>query len=171
MADENKTTPAQDNNEKHNNMNIDVQHLSAGGNVVFSGRDSFISANAGGDFDSQNSTRILVGGVNASQQEYEQLMTALQNVASAIEASKLDDETREEAQFHRATIQQQLTSKRPPNGKILVRAAKRLFKLSPLIAGALMSVFSESVVGQMLISVGGTAQQFYERLKTRMEDG
>lgn len=145
-------------------MQIDVKHISAGGNVVFAGRDAHLSVNTGGDVDHNNTMTITVGGVETSQEMYDQLVLSLQQLEDAITNTSLDTETQEEAEFHREAVEKQLTSEKAPNGKILTHAARRLYKMSPAIAGAIVTVFSEPLVGQIVMAAGGLAQRFYEAL-------
>lgn len=167
MSDSRKT-PKNEEQDK-SSMHVDVRHISAGGNVVFAGRDANIKVNTGGDVDHQTTTTITVGGVSTSQQEFDQLVLALQQLEDSITSTNLDAETLEEAAFHREAVETQLTSEKAPNGKILVHAARRLYKMSPAIAGAIISVFSEPLVGQIVMTAGGIAQRFYEALLSQQQ--
>src|SRR5687768_847872 len=121
-------------------MNIDVGHLSVTGHVVFAGRDGQVNVNTGGDVEQTSTTSLTIGGVETDRQTYDSLITAIRSAHQIVDAAPVDTEAREAAQQDMNNIEEQLTSTKKPNPYILVRAAKALYKLSPAIAGAIVSI-------------------------------
>jgi hypothetical protein len=145
-------------------MNIDVGHLSVTGHVVFAGRDGRVHVNTGGDVEQTTSTSLTVGGVETDRQSYDSLITAIRSAHQIVDNAVTDPNEKEAAQQDLSSVEEQLTSTKQPNPYILVRAAKALYQISPAIAGAIVSIFSEPLAGQIVTGIGGIAIQFYEAL-------
>jgi hypothetical protein len=145
-------------------MNIDVGHLSVTGHVVFAGRDGHVNVNTGGDVAQSNSTTMTIGGVETNREAYDSLISSIRNASQVLDVAAVDGDEKEAAQQDMKSVEEQLTSTQKPNPYILVRAAKSLYKLSPAIAGAIVSIFSEPLAGQIVTGIGGIAIQFYEAL-------
>lgn len=151
----------------HGGMQIDIGHLSATGNVVISGRDGSVYVNTGGNVDQQSNQTITVGGVETTREALEQMVTKLRAVDTAITESNLDDDTTEAALHDLKTLEEQLTGEKKPNPKILVRVARALYRLSPMLASAIFALFGEPLASQIMVGVGGLALQFVETLIKR----
>ena len=145
-------------------MNIDVGHLSVTGHVVFAGRDGSVSVNTGGNVDQNATTTITVGGVETTREEYDNVVSSIREVGQLIESEPLDPNDREAAEHNLQTMEQQLTGTKRPNPKILGQAARALYRVSPVLAGAVVSVFSEPLVGQIVMAAGGTILQLYDAM-------
>lgn len=149
-----------ENNQDAAKMKVDVGHLSVTGHVIFAGRDATISVNTGGDVAQTNTTTMTVGGVETDRQSYDSMVSSLRNVSSTIEVEPLEPEVREVAEYNLNTVEQQLTAERKPNPQILLQALQILKGISPGIATALMALFTEPLVGQIVKTVGGALEGF-----------
>lgn len=152
------------NSDDQRDMQIDVGHLSVTGHVVFAGRDGSVSVNTGGNVDQNTTHSLTVGGVETTRDQYDSVVSSIRNVEQTIETQPLDPNTREAAEHNLQTMEQQLTGTKRPNPKILAQAARALYRISPVLAGAVVSVFSEPLVGQIVMATGGTALQLYDAL-------
>jgi len=148
-------------------MHVDIGHLSASGNVVISGRDGSVYVNTGGNVEHQTTQTITVGGVETTREALEQMMTKIQSVQTAIVESNIDEETQEAAEYDLKTLQEQLTNSKKPNAKILVKAARGLYRISPMLASAVFALFNEPLASQIMMAVGGVATQFVEAIMKR----
>lgn len=161
--DKNKQVPPETPSESRA-MNVDVGHLSVTGHVVFAGRDGQVNVNTGGDVEQTNTSSMVIGGVETNRQDYDSLIVTLRRTHEILDAATIDTNEKEAGQQDLKNLEEQLTSAKKPNPYILVRAAKALYKLSPAIAGAIVSVFSEPLAGQIVTGIGGIAIQFYDAL-------
>lgn len=150
-------------------MYIDIDQLSVTGHVVFAGRDGTVKVNTGGDVDQTTTHTVTIGGIQASPEAAENLITTIEQVEETIETDTVDEETKEVAQHHFATIKKLLLSKKRPNPKILIHAVKILFRISPLMASGIIAIFGEPLAAQIVGTLGGGAVQFFERLMARSE--
>lgn len=160
----------QSDNEKDSNspgMRIDIGHLSATGNVVISGRDGSVYVNTGGNVDQQSQQVITVGGIETTQQELDKLMAKIRSVDDAIVGSDLDDDSKEAAELDLKILEEQLTASKKPNAKVVVKTARALYRLSPVLASAIFALFGEPLAAQIMAGVGGLAIQFLEALMKR----
>jgi hypothetical protein len=164
MTSSHNNNPKRENSEDYRAMNIDVGHLSVTGHVVFAGRDGQVNVNTGGDVAQTNTTTMTVGGVETNRQAYDSLVASIRSCQQIVETADIEPEQKEAAQQDMKNVEEQLTSAQKPNSYILVRAAKALYKLSPAIAGAIVSIFSEPLAGQIVTGIGGIAIQFFEAL-------
>lgn len=144
-------------------MKIDIGQVSAAGHVVIAGRDAQVSGSTRGD--GQESRVVIVGGVEASPQEAQELRQSLDKIDQAIETSNLDPNAQVAAQRNAAELKQQITSKEKPNEHLLVQAAEALFNFGPDIAGAVVSAFMTPLAGKIVALAGERALQFYKNLR------
>ncbi len=156
-----------DQGTKDLGMQIDIGHMSVGGNVVISGRDGSVYVNTGGNVDHQNQQLITVGGVETTREELDKMVEKIRALDNGIAESDLDAETKEEAEFNLKTIKDQLTASKKPNAKILVKASQALYRLSPVLASGVFALFGEPLTAQIMAGVGGVALQFVESLMRR----
>ncbi|MEQ8674105.1 MAG: hypothetical protein RLP44_22340 [Aggregatilineales bacterium] len=157
------TMDNQSRNDGGREMNIDVGHLSVTGHVVFAGRDGSVSVNTGGDVAQTNNTTMTVGGVETTRADYDSMVASVRTVDQKIkEDTKLEPDEKAAAAYNLKVVEEQLTSEKPPNPHILVQAARSLYDVSPAIAGAVISLFTEPLVGQIVLTVGGIAKGFYD---------
>jgi hypothetical protein len=154
------------------NMHIEFESLSVNtGNVIFAGGDAQINTHTGGDV-AQNSTQtITVGGVETTREELDKMLEAILNFDKTIDEASLDEEATEAAVEELQRLEKQLTSSKKPNARILVSAAKSLFRLSPMLASGVIALFGEPLVAQIVAGVGGIAMQFYNTLMQRKPKG
>lgn len=145
-------------------MSINITTLTAGQNVLISQGDANLTMHTGGNLAQSNINRITVGGVETTPEARESMLKQIQAAVKVIEKAQLDPDTREEAEYNLKAIETQLTQERTPNQNILVKAAKQLYRFSPAIAGAVISIFSEPLVGQIVMAAGETAIRFYDQL-------
>jgi hypothetical protein len=152
--------PQDDDMQDSSKMKIDVGHLSVTGHVIFAGRDASIAVNTGGDVAQTNTTTMTVGGVETNREQYDSMVNSIRNVSSTIESEPLVPEIREVAEYNLTTVENQLTAERKPNPQILIQALQALRALSPRIGDALLALFTEPLVGQIVKSVGGMLETF-----------
>jgi hypothetical protein len=156
-----------ENNQNAASMKIDVGHLSVTGHVIFAGRDATIAVNTGGDVAQTNTTTMTVGGVETNREAYDSMINSIRHVSATIEAAPLEPESREAAEHSLLTVEQQLTAERKPNPQILIQALQLLKGISPTIGDALLSLFTEPLVGQIVKSLGGMLESFVSSLMTK----
>jgi len=146
-------------------MNIEFESVSVNtGHVVFSGRDTQIHVHTGGDV-AQNATQtITIGGVETTRESLDKMIAAIRNFDETIENASLDEDTTEAALDDLQRLEKQLTSSKKPNARILVNAAKSLFRISPMLASGVIALFGEPLVAQIVAGVGGIAMQFYNSI-------
>lgn len=158
-----------DNNQesKQSGMHIDVEHLSVTGHVVFAGRDGSVSVNTGGDVDQQSTQTITIGGVETTQQALESMQAKLKSLTQSIENESFDDETKDDALHDLKTVEEQLTASNKPNSRILTKAARALYRLSPVLATGVISLFGDPLVTQIVAGAGGIAVQFLDAISRR----
>lgn len=145
-------------------MKIDIGQVSAAGHVVIAGRDAHVTGSTRGD--GHESRIVVIGGVEASAEEAQELRQSLDKIDKAIETSNLDPNAQVAAQRNAAELKQQITSKNKPNEHLLVQAAEALFHFGPDIAGAVVSAFMTPLAGKIVALAGERALQFYRQLRT-----
>lgn len=145
-------------------MSINITTLTAGQNIQISQGNATLHMHTGGNLAQSNINRITVGGVETTTEARDSMLKQLSAAAKTIEQAPLDPDAREEAEYNLKAIEAQLTQERAPNQNILVKAAKQLYRFSPAIAGAVISIFSEPLVGQIVMAAGETAMRFYDEL-------
>ena len=148
-----------------NNIHIEIDHLSVTGHVVFAGRDGQVSVQTGGDVAQHTSQTITVGGIETTPQEFDMMMTCIKKVEETIKKDGLDRDTREAAMHDFKTVEQQLTTEKKPNPRLLMRAARSLLRFSPALTAAALTLFDQPLVGAILASFGEVAANFHEVIK------
>src|SRR5690606_21636476 len=155
----------QSGNDRHYGVNVQGggNFSVTGGNLVFGGRDVSVTVSTGGDVAQANSITMTVGGVETTRAEYESMVASLRTVGEKIKTDeKLDPDEKAAAAHNLKTVEEQLTAQKKPNAHLLVQAARSLYDVSPAIAGAIISLFTEPLVGQIVVTVGGIAKNFYD---------
>ena len=114
-------------------MNIEIDHLSVTGHVVFAGRDGQVKVQTGGDVAQHTTQTVTVGGVETTPQELDMMIQCIRNIEDTIKKEELPSETQEAAMHDLQTVEQQLTTSKKPNTRLLVRAAKSLLRFSPAL--------------------------------------
>jgi hypothetical protein len=152
-------------------INIEIDHLSVTGHVVFAGRDGQVKVQTGGDVAQHTNQTITVGGVETTPQELDMMLQCIRNVESTInEERQLQPESREAAIHDLQTVEAQLTTAKKPNPRLLLRAAKSLLRFSPALTAAALTLFDQPLVGAILASAGEVAINFHEAV-TRHRPG
>lgn len=148
----------QDNNQTSGQgMKIDVGHLSVTGHVVFAGRDGSVNVTTGGDVEQTANTTLTVGGVKASREDYDGMVSSIRDVQKTIKNEPLEPSVKVAAEHNMQTIETQLTAESTPNPHILTQATTSLYRSSPKIAGQVVALFSNPLVGQIVESAGEAA--------------
>ena len=146
-------------------INIDIDHLSVTGHVVFAGRDGQVKVQTGGDVAQHTNQTVTVGGVETTPQELDMMIQCIRNVEQTIQKQQqLQPESREEAMHDLQTVEAQLTTSKRPNPRILIRAAKSLLRFSPALTAAALTLFDQPLVGAILASAGEVAINFHEAI-------
>ena len=147
------------------NVHIEIDHLSVTGHVVFAGRDGQVSVHTGGDVAQHTAQTITVGGVETTPQEFDMMMQCMQKMEKTIKSENMDRETREAAMYDYKTVEQQLTTEKKPNPRLLMRAAKSLLRFSPALTAAALTLFDQPLVGAILASFGEVAVNFHDVIR------
>ena len=143
-------------------MHIEIDQLSVTGHVVFAGRDGLVKVQTGGNV-AQNTRQIIsIGGIETTQQEYEQMLGEIRRVEETIKQTNLLPESKEAAQHDLQTVKAQLTTPKKPNQRILVRAARSLLRYSPALTAAALTLFDQPLVGAIVGSAGEIAASFHD---------
>ena len=145
-------------------INIEIDHLSVTGHVVFAGRDGQVKVQTGGDVAQHTNQTVTVGGVETTPQEFDMMLQCIRNVEDTIQKDALQPETRETALHDLQTVEAQLTTSKKPNPRILVRAAKSLLRFSPALTAAALTLFDQPLVGAILASAGEVAFNFHDAI-------
>ncbi len=146
-------------------INIEIDHLSATGHVVFAGRDGQIKVQTGGDVAQHTNQTVTVGGVETTPQEFDMMLQCIRNVEDTIKnEARLAPDKRDEARHDLQTLEAQLTTSKKPNPRILLRAAKSLLRFSPALTAAALTLFDQPLVGAILASAGEVAINFHEAI-------
>ena len=147
------------------NIEIDIDHLSVTGHVVFAGRDGQVKVQTGGDVAQHTNQTVTVGGVETTPQELDMMIQCIRNVEQTIQRERqLQPESREAAMHDLQTVEAQLTTTKRPNPRILIRAAKSLLRFSPALTAAALTLFDQPLVGAILASAGEVAINFHEAI-------
>ncbi|MDE2750854.1 MAG: hypothetical protein OXI34_17985 [Chloroflexota bacterium] len=145
-------------------INIEIDHLSVTGHVVFAGRDGQVKVQTGGDVAQHTNQTVTVGGVETTPQELDMMLQCIRSVEDTIKKENLDTQNREAAMHDLHTVEAQLTTSKKPNPRILMRAAKSLLRFSPALTAAALTLFDQPLVGAILASVGEVAINFQEAI-------
>ena len=168
----NKLSTQNENDDRDYNMNVEFESLSVNtGHVIFAGRDATITVQTGGDVAQNGTQTITVGGVETTQEALDKMIAAIRAVDKTIEEADLDEDTTEAALDDLENLEKQLTSSKKPNPVILIRAAKSLLRISPMLASGVIALFGEPLAAQIIAGVGGVAIQFYNALMQRKSKG
>lgn len=162
------TTPNDPNNPRQRDIYIESEQISVSGDFIVSGGNTVKTVYTGGNVDSKANMRVTVGGVETTRQQVDQMVTRIQAVQETIqtEASQghIDPNEQEVAEQSIATIQQQVTQERKLNPLIFTNAIKVLYHLSPAIAGTVVSLLSEPLIGQIMMMAGQVAINLVDSL-------
>lgn len=145
-------------------INIDIDHLSVTGHVVFAGRDGQVKVQTGGDVAQHTNQTVTVGGIETTPQEFDMMLQCIRKMEDSIQKENLAADNREAAMHDLHTVEAQLTSSNKPNPRILMRAAKSLLRFSPALTAAALTLFDQPLVGAILASVGEVAINFQEAI-------
>ncbi len=143
-------------------INIEIDHLSVTGHVVFAGRDGQVKVQTGGDVAQHTNQTVTVGGVETTPQEFDMMLQCIRDVEATIQKDNLAAHNREAAMHDLHTVESQLTASKKPNPRLLMRAAKSLLRFSPALTAAALTLFDQPLVGAILASVGEVAINFQE---------
>ena len=146
-------------------LNIEIDHLSVTGHVVFAGRDGKVHVQTGGDVAQHTNQTVTVGGVETTPQELDMMIRGIRDVEGTIKQENLNPQLQEAAMHDLQTVEAQLTKEKKPNPRILLRAAKSLLRFSPALAAAALTLFDQPLVGAILASFGEVAVNFHETIR------
>ena len=145
--------------------------IAGNGNITINTGNVTIETHAKGNISQNSESKLMIGGVSTTPQELAKMNLALQHVQRTIESdTTIDAEDKELAQIEFRTLSEQLQAPKKPHSKLLSRAANTLYKISPAIAGTVVTLFSEPLVGQIISFAGGIALEFTQYLP-RMAKG
>ena len=146
-------------------LNIEIDHLSVTGHVVFAGRDGKVHVETGGDVAQHTHQAITVGGVEATPEAYELMLQSLRNVEETIKIERLNSQAKEAAMHDLKTVETQLTREKKPNPRLLSRAARSLVRFSPALTAAVLTLFDQPLVGAILSSAGEVALNLHDAVR------
>ncbi|MDE2818898.1 MAG: hypothetical protein OXN94_17755 [Chloroflexota bacterium] len=146
-------------------LNIEIDHLSVTGHVVFAGRDGKVHVQTGGDVAQHTNQTVTVGGVETTPKELDLMIRCIRDVEDTIRKENLNPQLREAAMHDLQTVETQLTKEKKPNPRILLRAAKSLLRFSPALTAAALTLFDQPLVGAILASFGEVAVNFHEAIR------
>jgi hypothetical protein len=151
-----------------NRMHIEIGSINSHGHVVIAGRDAQVS---GHTKDDDNAVQTIhVAGIQTTPQAFASLQQSLSKVDKAIAESDLSEEEAEAAKANAQSLKQQMTSERKPNQVILVQAAAALYKYGPKLAGTIVALFTNPLVGEIVEVAGEKALAFYRQLRSENPD-
>lgn len=156
-----------DNEKQGNSVNVEIGSAMAGDNIVIAGNNANVTENTTGNVKNQQQKTLIIGGVGTTQEELDKMLAKIQFVETSLERSSLDPDTLEEAQLDLGRLSNQLTASKTPNPKIVVRTARSLYRLSPLIARAILGLFTEPLATQILLKAGDLTEKFLNALKAQ----
>jgi len=146
-------------------LNIEIDHLSVTGHVVFAGRDGKVHVQTGGDVAQHTNQTVTVGGVETSPKELDMMIRCIRDVEDTIRKENLNPQLQEAAMHDLQTVETQLTKEKKPNPRILLRAAKSLLRFSPALTAAALTLFDQPLVGAILASFGEVAMNFHDAVR------
>lgn len=160
-------TPDQNRSDRPaNGMHIDVGHIAASGNVVFAGHNAIVRSDERRDTHHQ-SQHVTVGGIEASNEDFQSLRQALQAIDNTIDQVEIDEDARDAARQNAQVLKQQMTGQNKANEHLLLQATRALFEFGPAIAGAVITAFSNPLAGKIMEHAGRRALDFYKRIRVR----
>jgi hypothetical protein len=151
-----------------NSMHIEIGSINSHGHTVIAGQNAYVSGHTKDD-DKAIQT-IHVAGVQTTPQAYASLKQSLSNVDQAIAESDLPEEDAEAAKANAESLKKQMTSGKKPNQVILVQAANALYRYGPKIAGTIVALFTNPLVGEIVEVAGEKALAFYRQLRSENPD-
>ncbi|MCY4538459.1 MAG: hypothetical protein OXE52_09560 [Chloroflexi bacterium] len=146
-------------------LNIEIDHLSVTGHVVFAGRDGKVHVQTGGDVAQHTNQTVTVGGVETTPKELDIMIRSIRDVEDTIRKENLNPQLQEAAMHDLQTVEAQLTKEKKPNPRILLRAAKSLLRFSPALTAAALTLFDQPLVGAILASFGEVAVNFHDSIR------
>ncbi len=146
-------------------LNIEIDHLSVTGHVVFAGRDGKVHVQTGGDVAQHTNQTVTVGGVETTPKELDMMIRCIRDVEGTIKKDNLNPQLQEAAMHDLQTVEAQLTKEKKPNPRILMRAAKSLLRFSPALTAAALTLFDQPLVGAILASFGEVAVNFHDAVR------
>ena len=146
-------------------LNIEIDHLSVTGHVVFAGRDGKVHVQTGGDVAQHTNQTVTVGGVETTPKELDMMIRCIRDVEDTIKKENLTPQLQEAAMHDLQTVETQLTKEKKPNPRILLRAAKSLLRFSPALTAAALTLFDQPLVGAILASFGEVAMNFHDAVR------
>lgn len=146
-------------------LNIEIDHLSVTGHVVFAGRDGKVHVQTGGDVAQHTNQTVTVGGVETTPKQLDLMIRCIRDVEDTIRKENLNPQLQEAAMHDLKTVEAQLTKEKKPNPRILIRAAKSLLRFSPALTAAALTLFDQPLVGAILASFGEVALNFHDAVK------
>ncbi len=146
-------------------LNIEIDHLSVTGHVVFAGRDGKVHVQTGGDVAQHTNQTVTVGGVETTPKELDMMIRCIRDVEDTIRKENLNPQLQEAAMHDLQTVETQLTKEKKPNPRILLRAAKSLLRFSPALTAAALTLFDQPLVGAILASFGEVAMNFHDAVR------
>ncbi|MDZ4766953.1 MAG: hypothetical protein SGI73_20630 [Chloroflexota bacterium] len=153
-------------NERDNpsagSMKIDIGQISSAGHVVIAGGNATVSGGTRGD--GSDNDVVMVGGVEATQEEAIQLRKSLDTLDRTVENAKLEPAIYAAAKYNVATLKEQISSQAKPNEHLMVQAAEALYQFGPEIAGAVVAAFTTPLAGKIVAYAGERALSFYRKL-------
>ena len=151
--------------KEERNMNIEFESLSVNtGHVVFAGRNAQVNVYTGGSVEQRASQKVIVGGVETTREARDRMIATIRQFDESIKKARLDEDTTESALDDLQKLEEQLTSSKKPNPRILVKVARSLLRVSPVLASSVIALFGDPLVAQIVAGVGGIAMQFYNAL-------
>lgn len=148
-------------------LNIEIEHLSVTGHVVFAGRDGKVHVQTGGDVAQHTNQTVTVGGVETTPKQLDMMIRSIRDVEETIRKENLNPQLQEAAMHDLQTVETQLTKEKKPNPRILLRAAKSLLRFSPALTAAALTLFDQPLVGAILASFGEVAVNFHDAVRQR----
>lgn len=146
-------------------LNIEIDHLSVTGHVVFAGRDGKVHVQTGGDVAQHTNQTVTVGGVETTPKELDMMIRCIRDVEDTIRKENLNPQLQEAAMHDLQTVETQLTKEKKPNPRLLLRAAKSLLRFSPALTAAALTLFDQPLVGAILASFGEVAVNFHDAIR------
>lgn len=158
------------NRERHVNVEFESVSINTGDFIIAGGNVKKI-IQTGGNVEQHASQKITVGGVETTHEARDKMIAAIREFDKSITEASLDEDTTEAALDDLQRLEKQLTSSKKPNPRILITAAKSLFRLSPMLASGVIALFGEPLIAQIVAGVGGVAMQFYNVLMQKKPKG
>lgn len=145
---------------------IDARLITGGRNVSINIGNGSIDIDEYVGRDSHHTATITVGGVQATPEQLDGFKARLQHLEAQIEEAaycgEIDEERAAEARAVFDEFTEEVTQPRRPRQRRLVTAGRVLLRFSPLIAGAMISVLSDPLMGEIAQQAGDAAVRLVE---------